>query len=127
MCDLKFGPNAMWEKRIRQRAYEIYEARLQNSCLSSNELQDWLEAERTVLQEIQGAMVYLSAAKGFTPGGFDSVSINGRYTNETVWNYEAGFKIQILLVYPLILRSYSRALPSYAFVLALLCPYSSVL
>lgn len=59
MCDLKFGPNAMWEKRIRHRAYEIYEARLQSSCLSSNELQDWLEAERTVLQEIQGTMVYL--------------------------------------------------------------------
>jgi iron complex outermembrane receptor protein len=37
-------------------------------------------------------MVYLSASKGFTPGGFDSVSVNGRYANETVWNYEAGLK-----------------------------------
>jgi iron complex outermembrane recepter protein len=41
------------------------------------------------------AMVYLSAANGFTPGGFDSVSINGRYANETVWSYEAGFKMMI--------------------------------
>jgi iron complex outermembrane receptor protein len=41
------------------------------------------------------SMVYLSAAKGFTPGGFDSVSINGRYANETVWNYEAGFKMAL--------------------------------
>jgi iron complex outermembrane recepter protein len=40
-------------------------------------------------------MVYLSAAKGFTPGGFDSVSINGRYTKETVWNYEAGLKMTL--------------------------------
>lgn len=40
-------------------------------------------------------MVYLSAANGFTPGGFDSVSINGRYANETVWSYEAGFKITL--------------------------------
>lgn len=37
-------------------------------------------------------MVYLSAAKGFTPGGFDSVQINGRYDKETVWNYELGLK-----------------------------------
>ncbi|HME37674.1 MAG TPA: TonB-dependent receptor [Steroidobacteraceae bacterium] len=37
-------------------------------------------------------MVYVSVAKGFTPGGFDSVSINGQYSNETVWNYEAGVK-----------------------------------
>lgn len=40
-------------------------------------------------------MVYLSAAKGFTPGGFDSVSINGRYANETVWSYEAGLKMTL--------------------------------
>jgi iron complex outermembrane receptor protein len=37
-------------------------------------------------------MVYVSVAKGFTPGGFDSVQINGRYGNEDVWNYELGFK-----------------------------------
>ena len=37
-------------------------------------------------------MAYLSIAKGFTPGGFDSVQINGRYDNETVWNYELGLK-----------------------------------
>jgi len=37
-------------------------------------------------------MVYASVAKGFTPGGFDSVQINGKYDNETVWNYEIGFK-----------------------------------
>jgi iron complex outermembrane receptor protein len=40
-------------------------------------------------------MVYASAAKGFTPGGFDSVSINGRYSEETVWNYELGIKASI--------------------------------
>jgi iron complex outermembrane recepter protein len=41
------------------------------------------------------AMVYASAAKGFTPGGFDSVQVNGRYDNETVWNYEIGIKSAI--------------------------------
>ncbi len=40
-------------------------------------------------------MVYASVAKGFTPGGFDSVSINGRYAEETVWNYELGLKSSI--------------------------------
>jgi iron complex outermembrane recepter protein len=40
-------------------------------------------------------MVYLSVAKGFTPGGFDSVQINGQYDNETVWNYELGVKSTI--------------------------------
>jgi iron complex outermembrane receptor protein len=38
------------------------------------------------------AMFYASVAKGFTPGGFDAVQINGKYTNEDVWNYEVGFK-----------------------------------
>lgn len=38
------------------------------------------------------AMVYASVAKGFTPGGFDAVQINGKYDNEDVWNYELGFK-----------------------------------
>jgi iron complex outermembrane receptor protein len=38
------------------------------------------------------AMVYASVAKGFTPGGFDAVQINGKYANEDVWNYELGFK-----------------------------------
>jgi iron complex outermembrane receptor protein len=38
------------------------------------------------------AMLYASVAKGFTPGGFDSVAINGKYDNEDVWNYEVGFK-----------------------------------
>ena len=37
-------------------------------------------------------LVYLSASKGFTPGGFDSVQVNGRYDKETVWNYELGIK-----------------------------------
>jgi len=31
-------------------------------------------------------------AKGFTPGGFDGVKINGQYEEETVRNYEAGIK-----------------------------------
>jgi hypothetical protein len=52
--DLKAGSNAMWEHRIRQRAYEIYEARLR-SCISSTDLQDWLEAEREVQKEIRGS------------------------------------------------------------------------
>ena len=38
------------------------------------------------------AMLYASVAKGFTPGGFDAVQINGKYDNEDVWNYELGFK-----------------------------------
>jgi hypothetical protein len=54
MSDLKDGPNAMWEHRVRQRAYEIYEARLQKG-LSSSEVLDWLEAERDVLGEIRGS------------------------------------------------------------------------
>lgn len=37
-------------------------------------------------------MIYASIAKGFTPGGFDAVAINGKYDNEDVWNYEVGFK-----------------------------------
>ena len=40
-------------------------------------------------------LVYVSASKGFTPGGFDSVQINGRYDKETVWNYELGIKAAI--------------------------------
>jgi iron complex outermembrane recepter protein len=40
-------------------------------------------------------MVYISATKGFTPGGFDSVDINGQYANETVWSYETGIKTTI--------------------------------
>ena len=40
-------------------------------------------------------LVYASASKGFTPGGFDSVQINGRYDKETVWNYELGIKAAI--------------------------------
>ncbi|MBS0612224.1 MAG: TonB-dependent receptor [Proteobacteria bacterium] len=40
-------------------------------------------------------LVYVSATKGFTPGGFDSVQINGRYDKETVWNYEAGLKASL--------------------------------
>jgi len=37
-------------------------------------------------------MLYTSVSKGFTPGGFDSVQVNGRYDKETVWNYELGLK-----------------------------------
>lgn len=54
MSDLEFGPNAMWEQRIRQRAYEIYEARLR-SRTSSTDWEDWLEAEREVRDEIRGS------------------------------------------------------------------------
>jgi hypothetical protein len=53
MSDLRFGPNAMWEHRVRQRAYEIYQARLRN-CFSSSDLQDWKESEREVLDAIRG-------------------------------------------------------------------------
>jgi hypothetical protein len=40
-------PDAMLEHRIQQRAYEIHETRANGSPM-----QDWLEAERQVLQEI---------------------------------------------------------------------------
>ena len=40
-------PDAMLEHRIQQRAYELYQARLQRP-----ELHDWLQAERDVLHEI---------------------------------------------------------------------------
>lgn len=53
MSDLNFGPNAMWEHRIRQRAHEIYEAKHRQG-LASSDWQDWLEAEREVQDEIRG-------------------------------------------------------------------------
>lgn len=40
------SPDAMLEHRIRQRAYEIYQARLGNPALY-----DWLQAEREILKE----------------------------------------------------------------------------
>ncbi len=40
-------------------------------------------------------MLYASVAKGFTPGGYDSVQINGKYDKEDVWNYELGFKSSV--------------------------------
>jgi hypothetical protein len=39
-------PDAMLEHRIRQRAYEIYHARLENPALY-----DWLQAEHEILNE----------------------------------------------------------------------------
>jgi hypothetical protein len=39
-------PDAMLEHRIRQRAYEIYHARLENPALY-----DWLQAEHEILKE----------------------------------------------------------------------------
>jgi hypothetical protein len=47
-------PSAMWEHRIRQRAHEIYEARVRNG-ISGTDWEDWFEAERVVLAEIQGS------------------------------------------------------------------------
>lgn len=41
--------------------------------------------------------------------------------------FEARLKIQVLLIYPLIFGSYSRALSSYVFILALLGSHSFVL
>jgi Protein of unknown function (DUF2934) len=40
-------PDPMLEHRIRQRAHELYQVRVQGS-----DLQDWLQAEREVLHEI---------------------------------------------------------------------------
>jgi hypothetical protein len=40
------SPDAMLEHRIRQRAYEIYLARLGNPALN-----DWLQAECEILKE----------------------------------------------------------------------------
>jgi hypothetical protein len=40
------SPDAMLEHRIRQRAYEIYLARLENPALH-----DWLQAECEILKE----------------------------------------------------------------------------
>ena len=39
-------PDPMLEHRIRQRAYEIYHARLENPALH-----DWLQAEHEILKE----------------------------------------------------------------------------
>lgn len=52
-------PDAMLEHRIRQRAYQIYESKLHYS-----DLQDWLQAEREVLDEISGALEQ-AATPGF--------------------------------------------------------------
>jgi hypothetical protein len=41
-------PDAMLEHRIRQRAYEIYQARLKNPAFH-----DWLQAEHEILEEIR--------------------------------------------------------------------------
>jgi hypothetical protein len=57
ISDCQFGPSAMWEHRIRQRAYEIYEAGLQNHA-SSSDWQDWLQAEREILREIRGSQEF---------------------------------------------------------------------
>jgi hypothetical protein len=54
MLDLKIGPNAMREQRVRERAYEIYQSPLWNH-ISSSALQDWLEAERQIRNEVQGS------------------------------------------------------------------------
>ena len=43
-------PDPMLEHRIRQRAYELYQVRVQGS-----DSQDWLQAEREVLHEITGS------------------------------------------------------------------------
>jgi hypothetical protein len=40
--------DAMLEHRIRQRAYQIYQARLDNAALY-----DWLQAEREILAEMR--------------------------------------------------------------------------
>ena len=40
-------PEARLQDRIRQRAYELFQAKLGNS-----EMQDWLQAEREILHEI---------------------------------------------------------------------------
>ena len=52
--DLSGGPNPMWEHRIRQRAHEIYEARLRK-FISASDWEDWLEAERMLVKELQGS------------------------------------------------------------------------
>jgi iron complex outermembrane receptor protein len=39
-----------------------------------------------------GLMSYLSAAKGFKAGGFNSTQNQAPYGQETIWNYEAGVK-----------------------------------
>lgn len=51
MSDLNSGLNTMLEHRIRRRAHEIYKARMENGC----DWQDWLKAEREVLDEIKGS------------------------------------------------------------------------
>jgi len=43
-------PDPMLEHRIRVRAYELYEKRLR-----STDVDDWVEAEREILAEIEGA------------------------------------------------------------------------
>jgi hypothetical protein len=45
-------PDVMIEQRIRQRAYEIYLARIANPALA-----DWLQAEREILEELGRAGV----------------------------------------------------------------------
>ncbi|MCP9223563.1 TonB-dependent receptor [Erythrobacter sp. LQ02-29] len=41
-------------------------------------------------------LVYASAARGYKAGGFNSTEINSFFEPENVWNYEAGFKSELL-------------------------------
>jgi hypothetical protein len=68
LCDMT-SPDAMLEHRIRQRAYEIYQARQENPALY-----DWLQAEREVLME----MKHFEVSQSESGTGFDKSAMPSR-------------------------------------------------
>ncbi len=56
---------------------------------------DWSDfSPRVVLTDhfTSNLMGYVSVAKGYKAGGFNSLKVNSMFEPEKVWNYEAGFK-----------------------------------
>ena len=77
--DLAFiDPPAMMNKGVKTRTSDSWD-----------DLSPRLVADYHFSENLMG---FVSAAKGYKAGGFNSVQINSRFDNEDVWNYEAGIK-----------------------------------
>lgn len=44
----------------------------------------------------RGALLYVSATRGFKSGGFNNLAVQDAYNPETLWSYEAGLKSDLL-------------------------------
>ena len=49
--EFSLGHDQLLHRRIAEKAYDLYECR---GCCNGRDLEDWLEAERLVLAEIEG-------------------------------------------------------------------------